>query len=339
MKKLVCTMLSLLLCFLLPVSASALNISADRSASSVIETAPFSLVETNSPAGAVGIAYDLSEGTTRYLGVFGNVLSENDQILSVPGWFPQTASLSKDGEYSTNTVIDGETFTKVPDVTVMPYSAILFGYSYCDFCNESEGIPTFTAFMISPTVAVTAAHAVYHTHDDPTRQSWSTSIAVLYGLNGEGTATGFGMGYETVIPVQYYETKNDNYDWALIRFTKPIGNSTGYFGYQYIPSATLEGITATLCGYPGSEKHKEKWYYQWQETGALGCFGTNAANYNYVTRYKMDSLQGQSGAPLFRYHEGKWSAVAIHTAGYTSFNEGVRITGQMFRFFIAYAPT
>lgn len=93
MKKLVCTMLSLLLCFLLPVSASALNISADRSASSVIETAPFSLVETNSPAGAVGIAYDLSEGTTRYLGVFGNVLSENDQILSVPGWFPQTASL------------------------------------------------------------------------------------------------------------------------------------------------------------------------------------------------------------------------------------------------------
>lgn len=108
-------------------------------------------METNSPAGAVGIAYDLSEGTTRYLGVFGNVLSENDQILSVPGWFPQTASLSKDGEYSTNTVIDGETFTKVPDVTAMPYSAILFGYSCCNFCNVEKAVFSFTAFMISPT--------------------------------------------------------------------------------------------------------------------------------------------------------------------------------------------
>lgn len=340
MRKLFCILLSLLLCFPLSLIVSAQGETSGGSASSGSMSSPFSLVETNSPAGAVGIAYNFSDNRTRYLSVFGGELTDYDQPLSTPGWFPQTTSLDQDNTVSPDYIIDGMSLTKVPDTTVMPYSAIMFGYVCCPSCDTSidTDIPALTAFMISPDVAVTAAHAVFHIHNNS--QIWANQLVVLAGLNGEGNAITMGVAYEVVIPVQYYESRDENYDWALIHLTSKIGNTTGYLGYQYVPSATLEGITATLCGYPREKDFESLHYYQWQETGVLGCYGTSAADYNFVIRYKMDTLTGQSGSPVFRYHNGGWSAVAIHTTGVGSVcNQGVRITGQMFRFFLAYAPT
>lgn len=338
MRKLFCILLSLLLCFPLSLIVSAQGETSGGSASSGSMSSPFSLVETNSPAGAVGIAYNFSDNRTRYLSVFGDELTDYDQPLSTPGWFPQATSLNQDNAVSPDQIINGTSFTKVPDTTAMPYSAIMFGYVRCPSCDTSVKMPALTAFMISPNVAITAAHTVFHIHNNS--RCWANELVVLAGLNGEGNAIKFGSAYEAVIPVQYYESRDENYDWALIRLSQNIGNTTGYFGYQYVPSATLEGITATLCGYPREDGYESLWYYQWQESGTLGCYGTSAADYNFVTRYKMDTLSGQSGSPIFRYHNGGWSAVAIHTTGVGAVcNQGVRITGQMFRFFLAYAPT
>lgn len=344
-KRLFCFALTLCMCFSFPLVSAAQGESATGGNLQDDLSALGSLVETNSPAGAVGIAYDISSGTTRYYGISGNVLADANisEPLTVPGWFPETETSVIGGGDSVNGIIGSDDRTLITNTKTMPYSAIVC----IEVTFPSRGTFFITAFMISETVALTAAHCIYDVVPEGGIHEWATSVKAMPGKNGKtflGNPYGSCQATELVIPVPYYESsdKNDSYDWGLIRLDENIGSKTGYFGFQFIPHA-MTGMNVTITGYPVSDsKHR-----QWSHSGEIVIPDLNPSDlarfdYDYIIHYYIDAEDGQSGSPVYYLNNGQWTVVGIHTSewptsqGVMWFNEGVRFTSQMFSFVWSY---
>lgn len=346
-KRLFCFLLTVCMCISFQLSPAAAGeiIIEDELQEGL--TAFGTLVETNSPAGAVGIAYDITSGTTRYYGVSGNTLSNANlnEPLTVPGWFPEAETSAVGGGDSANGIIGSDDRTKVTNTKIMPYSAIVF--LEMTFPSEPKATYSQTAFLISENIALTAAHGLYRTNEETRIREWATSVKAIPGKYGK---TFFKNPYgsceatELVVPVPYYENADKNYDWGIIRLDEEIGTKTGYFGYQFIPHSMV-GMNITITGYPYGVD-EDKWYSQWTQSGEIIIYDENAGfDRDYVIDYLIDTEEGQSGSPIYRYYDGAWTVVGIHAKEWytgdddnsvSRFNQGVRFTSQMFSFIRAY---
>lgn len=222
-----------------------------------------------------------------------------------------------------NSVIGADGRTRVLDTTVFPYSAIVqlevdfrFGSALC------------SGWMIGPDTVATAAHCLHY----PGLGGWAQSITAYPGRDGALAPFGGVAALNWNVRQKWIDTQGPGHDYGVIQLADPIGNTVGYFGYQYnTKNQFYVGKPVTVSGYPG-DKNGDEAGTQWMMDGQI-----DKAHKRRLF-YSIDTYGGQSGSPLY----GKWTrkecdpcAFGIHTygvGGNWTMNSATRITKGVFNF-------
>lgn len=173
--------------------------------------------------------------------------------------------------------------------------------------------------MIGPRTVLTNGHCVYQ-HD---RGGWARQIEVTPGRNGpSGKPFGSAVSSHFITTKGWVNDKSWNYDYAVIILpeSQPLGRRTGWMGLANLSALSLMGLRINNSGYPGDKPFGTQWW--------------NANNILAVTSrrvyYRVDTANGQSGSPDWRYRNNKRHIVAVHNTGGNPFNGGVRIVKAVF---------
>ncbi len=221
-----------------------------------------------------------------------------------------------------DSVIGADDRVRINPTTSFPWRAIAHLEIWTSGNTSANPNGGCTGWFIGPHTVVTAGHCVY-LHDSG---GWARQIRVIPGRNGANS-----LPYGSQISTSFRSVKgwtNDQdsrYDYgAIILPNNNLGNATGWFGFASLSDSSLRGMMANLSGYPGDKAYGTQWFHARRITSveARRVF------------YDIDSYNGQSGSPVWRYLNGQRHGVAIHTNGTGgcggSVNCGTRITQPVF---------
>ena len=183
-----------------------------------------------------------------------------------------------------------------------------------------------TGFLVGKSLVLTAAHCVYEKGEN------IKFVDFYPGQDGNNLPYG---GYEVLevhIPTKYKEGVKNNdeltknkYDYALLELKEDVGDKLGYFKLGgYNTKYNIDNLTnqkMVLTGYP--EKKMNRLY---KHKGTVSGF--NSAG--YLMYYNMDTTNGQSGSPVYKYMDGKYYVVGIHTRHSTRGNCARYITKNVY---------
>lgn len=233
--------------------------------------------------------------------------------------------------------------TRVMSTTGLPYSAVC--HIERDFGDGT--LTGCTAFLISPTVLLTAAHCIMSPMRATLRlPSQAVRIRVTPGRSSASTRP-FGSQWArswTVHP-DYRRRPSGETDVGLITLARPFSPSPGFFSLWVPSAAEIEQIRLRrllhISGYPADKPVGTQWEH--------------AERLDRITQrqlfYSVDTCPGHSGAPVWvQSRPGAPRVVAIHTAGPRPhangawgcrpgvpvapaglFNRGVRLTADLHR--------
>ena len=171
-----------------------------------------------------------------------------------------------------------------------------------------------TGFFIGLRAVATAGHCVY-LHN---QGGWARKVEVIPGANG--TSRPYGSAVSTTLRsvrgwVSGKKPEND-YGCVVLPVGAFGGRNLGRFGFQPFDSQVLLARKAILAGYPGDKPFAEMWGMK--------------RRIKIVTPktlvYDIDTVGGQSGAPVYIKHNGKRFVVGIHNYGNSAGNSATRVT-------------
>ncbi len=334
-KKVLCLFLGIWLClsFALPLYALDGTIDADDDATLVTPT----LEITDSPIGAAAIAHDLTTNQTYYYSRDGYNLSSNEEDFYEPGWMPES--------HCVDAVIGDDNRELVSNTEIAPFSAI----AWIQATYPSGAAKHSTAALISPNVALTAAHCIYQ----PTLGGWPISIEFFPAISGPYNSAHLPFysttAKEVVISLPYFENGNGaQWDWGVIRLNSNIGYDCGFLGFQYLNTIAMD-LPVMISGYPEDLNNEWATINQYRDSNLIYYDETSRtviSNFEvYKTRYfsyTVDTIGGQSGSPILYSYDGTYRIIGIHaqagepTGNETYYNEGFGITDEVFRFLSTY---
>ena len=184
-----------------------------------------------------------------------------------------------------------------------------------------------TGFLVAPNLVLTAGHCIKSSGAEP-----PSSITFSAGINYDGTSfyeepVAISDAEVIVMPTEWSDNYDPNYDWALLKLSKPLGNTIGYLSCESI--VDLENTDITIYGYP-LDYHTEEGAQQ------VTSFGKIRWNDYYQVAHDADTENGQSGAPIlkliFTENSYYYQVVGIHTKGkddLLDINSGVRMNAQI----------
>ena len=225
---------------------------------------------------------------------------------------------------SPNSIIGPDERVRVPNTSVYPYSAIVeliveFPYATAQ-CS---------GWMIGANQVATAGHCLNYAG----LGGWATAITAYPGRDGTNAPFGSVAAANWSVPNRWVKRQNPGVDYGVIQLTSSIGNTVGFFGYQYNDrDGFFVGRRVTVSGYPGDKVGAEA-NTQWKMQGSI-----DRATERRLF-YEIDTYGGQSGSPMY----GTWGrrdcspcGFGIHTygvGGSWSENSATRITKSVFDFF------
>lgn len=187
---------------------------------------------------------------------------------------------------------------------------------------EFNGNHLCSGFMYSPRMVATAGHCV---HTGGTAGAFRNKNLMKVYAGRDGALSPFGfctvLRLHTVVG---WATNNDpRFDYGAMRLNCTVGNTVGWFG-MYTPGAP-DNTPATISGYPG-DKPRDQW------TSSDKIRQTS----NERIAYRMDTIGGHSGSPVWHDRTeataatGTWT-IGVHNYAVGSFgvntNSAARLTG------------
>jgi glutamyl endopeptidase len=166
-----------------------------------------------------------------------------------------------------------------------------------------------TGFMISQRCVITAGHCVYFNND------WVQEITVVPGAAGHAEPNGSSKSVVFRSVRGWIKDKNPNFDYGAVILPDDTlyKNVGGVFDYKaYENEEEVE-----LVGYP-----TDKALTQWKSVGKI------KSTSKFRLFYELDTLEGNSGSPVYIRKDNKLCAVGVHSYGDTP-NYSIRISDQM----------
>jgi len=171
-----------------------------------------------------------------------------------------------------------------------------------------------TGFFIGPRTVATAGHCVY-LHN---QGGWARRIEVIPGCNG--TSRPFGSAWSTAFrsTAGWINDKRPETDYGALFLAANAfpGQQLGSFGFGVFPTNVLLATPVVLAGYPGDKPFAQLWGMSRRIKAATAT----------QLIYDIDTVGGQSGAPVYMKRNGKRYVVGIHNYGASTGNSATRVT-------------
>lgn len=212
----------------------------------------------------------------------------------------------------------GEPWVPVPDTAQVPFRCIC----HLEITYEGGSTATGSGWLAGPDTIVTAGHNVLNGQ----MNRWASEIRIVPGRNG-GASGPFGDTYaKSADALEEWKTDFDPaFDLGVIKTADPnLGLATGWFGFASFTDDDLnQSPLIQSAGYPNQTKPRGT---QWYDAGRAGRYS------DAFMSYRLDTEEGQSGAPIFfTNNQGQRWVVATHVYGANNANLGRRVDNQIFK--------
>ncbi len=193
-------------------------------------------------------------------------------------------------------------------------------------------------FIVSDHIVATAAHCLYHRDiDNPANSHYITDARVtIYDESGKNSVKTL-MPVSFHIPMLYFEKGENeflNYDYGFIYVEEDLSEYGRFdLGVPMDECATYH-TNVYNSGFPSDTddgKFADREYKRYTGSGNV------VEMTDYVVRYNADASGGNSGGPI--YTESTFNnqvyrtVIAIHSAGDSERNQGVRVTTDLMHFY------
>lgn len=198
--------------------------------------------------------------------------------------------------------------TRITDTTVFPYCAI---------AKITTNLEYGTAWFISPTILVTAAHVLF------ANGQRAQSVSVDTALNGQIQVVPKQQAQNWVAASSWDQQAGSSNDYGAIQVPAP---NSAWFNFGVYSDDQLEQLAFEVVGYPVLDNSLGiDGVTMWRDAGQLSHLS------QHMLYYALSTSNGQSGSPIFHAAEdGKFWAAGIHVDLYQAQNKGVRITQDVF---------
>lgn len=242
--------------------------------------------------------------------------SESSRQESGPldAFFASYNELLPQAKTMTEVIIGTDNRVRISPTTSFPWRAI------CALKITAQNNSTWigTGWLVAPRTVITAGHCVYM-HD---QGGWAKRIEVIPGMNDAARPYGSCVGTTFRSTTGWTQNKNRENDYGAIILPSNCrpGDQTGYFGYTVKDDAYLMASVMNLSGYPGDKGGNQQWFMALKPKSVS----------SRVITYDIDTMGGQSGAPVWLKIGETRLCCGIHTNGHTSGNSATRIVTAVF---------
>lgn len=182
--------------------------------------------------------------------------------------------------------------------------------------ERSDGATaTATAWLGGPATVYTAGHNLRYT----AQGHQAHRVWVVPGRAGNTAPFGVHEASGFDMHPRWKEAESPDADLGVLWLPSALGNSLGWFGFQALADAQLQGLAVASAGYP--------------EDRPLGTQWADGQRIHRVESrmlaYGLDTVPGQSGSPVFVVDaQGRATALGVHVYGRAHENLGLRLTSD-----------
>jgi V8-like Glu-specific endopeptidase len=249
-----------------------------------------------------------------YQGFDARVITPTSRMMQRPGPMvppPPLVELHPERHFG-----EGERWTQITNTAGVPWRCIC----QLEVTYEDGRSAVGTGWFSAPGTVITAGHNLYI----PEVKVGAAHIRIVPGRNGNFGPFGETFAEEVEVSQGWISEGSPEHDYGMIRTNNPvIGNATGWFGCAVLTDQNLgQGPLVQSAGYPNQTRpYGTQWYDAGRAKRQSAAF----------IGYRVDTEEGQSGAPVFFTNaSGQRWVVAIHVYSDASSNLGLRITEDIF---------